>query len=137
MKTFVLGVSLVACVSGVAIAAEIDGAWLVADESVIVEIGLCDERSEFRCGIITTILDDSINDRDAGLLCGLPILWDLRPDSDPGAWTYGKIYDPERDRQYDLSASMENGSLDIHAKLGLLGHRETWTRPKGTPDVCW
>jgi uncharacterized protein (DUF2147 family) len=38
-------------------------------------------------------------------LCGLTIIWGLRPDS-PGHWTNGWLYDPQDGNTYDVTAEL-------------------------------
>jgi uncharacterized protein (DUF2147 family) len=62
-------------------------------------------------------------------IIGLVILRNLKSDGE--LWNGGKVYDPERGKEYDCKAWLEdNRTLKIRGYVGisLLGQTETWQR---------
>jgi uncharacterized protein (DUF2147 family) len=62
-------------------------------------------------------------------IIGLVILKDLRYDGE--AWNGGKVYDPERGREFDCKIWLEdNKTLKLRGYVGvpMIGQTETWQR---------
>ena len=60
---------------------------------------------------------------------GLQVLTGFKQDS--GAWTGGRIYDPEEGKSYTGSIELQsNGTLKLTACLSILCQSEFWKRLK-------
>ena len=84
-------------------------------------------------------LDRDKNNPDPALrqrpLCGLTILWDLRP-AGPERWQGGWFYNPDDGKTYSVSAQLKSADLliaRIYRGIPLFGETKTLTRvPHGT-----
>jgi uncharacterized protein (DUF2147 family) len=115
------------------------GTWLLANR-VAVEIFEC---SGLLCGRIVWLLRprtpagqpdlDHLNPDPAlrqRLLCGLTIIWGLRPDG-PEHWSGGWLYDPADGNTYDVTAALtapDRISARVYRGVPLFGRTEILTR---------
>lgn len=130
----------------VASAAVPDGVWLI-DGKAAVQIFGC---GGLLCGRILWLrsprdpqgrLNRDRNNPDPALrqrrLCGLTILWDLRP-AGPGRWGGGWFYNPDDGKTYSVSAELRSADLliaRIYRGVPLFGETKTLLRvPHGTSD---
>jgi uncharacterized protein (DUF2147 family) len=122
------------------------GVWLI-DQKAAVQIFDCNERM---CGRIVWLakprnalgqLDRDKNNPDLTLrerpLCGLTILWALRPDG-PDRWKDGWFYNPDDGQTYRVSAQLKSDDVmvaRIYAWIPVFGTTKTLARvPKDITD---
>jgi uncharacterized protein (DUF2147 family) len=122
------------------------GVWLM-DSRVAVEIYAC---NGLLCGRILWLIiprdpegqlnrdkknpNPALRDRE---LCGLTILWGLRP-AGPNRWEGGGFYNPDDGATYNVSAQLKSADMiiaRIYSGLPLFGRTKTLVRvPHGTSD---
>jgi uncharacterized protein (DUF2147 family) len=122
------------------------GVWLI-DAKAAVQIFDC---SGLMCGRILWLykprdsqgaLDEDKNNPDPALqkrnLCGLTILWNLRPDG-PGHWSDGWFYNPDDGHTYRVKAELTSADVltaRIYSWISLFGKTKTLIRvPQGVSE---
>lgn len=71
-------------------------------------------------------------------ICGLPVIWGLRPQSD-GTWDEGRIYDPKVGKSYDVAITRLSAKrLRITGYLGtkLFSKDLIWRRAPTSLPLC-
>jgi uncharacterized protein (DUF2147 family) len=132
--------TLVGTVAAHAADPKVQGVWIDAKGDGAVEIGPCGDKL---CGRIVWIKDpldkagkplvDLYNPEAAKKkrpICGLPIIGDLKRQSD-GSWDTGWIYDPNEGKSFDLEVrGLSSDRLQIKGYMGMKFLSETfiWTR---------
>jgi uncharacterized protein (DUF2147 family) len=125
-------------------ARDILGIWLTTDGKAHIEIYQC---GDLYCGKIVWLSeplengqpkrdkenpDEALRDRP---IIGLILVRDFSYDGD-GAWSGGKVYDPESGDEYQGKMSLKDAkTLDLrgYVLLPLFGRTETWTRVETGP----
>lgn len=117
---------------------DIRGVWLTDGGKAQVRIASCGAGI---CGTVAHVFASPEGDlaRDvhnpdprlrARTVVGAEVLSHFRPDK-KGAWTGGRVYDPEEGKSYAASLELQpNGSLKLTACLSVLCQSELWRRVK-------
>lgn len=113
----------------------LEGLWLTQNERSVIKVAPCNQGL---CGHIHWIIDGGMQtdakNPDESLrarpMCGLPILWGMKKDSDT-AWEDGKIYKADDGDIYDADIALQqDGTLKVRGYMGisLLGKTQIWRR---------
>ena len=83
-------------------------------------------------------LNNPDQERRARPICGLPVIWGLRPQQD-GTWDEGRIYDPKVGKSYDVAIERVSAKrLRITGYLGtkLFSRDLIWRRAPNSLPRC-
>lgn len=125
------------------------GLWLVKKKDVVVEVKPCSAGSKILCGRIAWLdpkakqqidnlnPDESLRSRK---LCGIRVMWDMKPDADEEGMYTGKIYKANNGTVYDATIKRDaDGNLLLRGYIGvpLLGKDAILTPvKKGSYPLC-
>jgi hypothetical protein len=105
--------------------------WLTQDQSLTVASGACAAGSNNLCAVIVGINDPKIRIW-ATEICGLPIFWDLKRNTETSDWSNGRILDLETLQDHPLNVTVTPGWLVLHISDQAPIHwRETTASPVG------
>jgi uncharacterized protein (DUF2147 family) len=153
MKPWIAGIAAILIATSIhaenARTPDVVGLWLVKKKDVVVEVKPCSADSEILCGRIAWLDPkakqqvDNLNP-DTSLrarpLCGIRVMWDMKPDADEDGMYTGKIYKANNGTTYDASIMRrEDGNLLLRGYIGvpLLGKDAVLTPvKKGTYPLC-
>lgn len=108
-----------------------EGVWLTEDRSVIVATGACEEGLDTLCGIIVGLQNDSYAPW-ADQLCGLPLVWDLKPEGG-GRWGGGQVLNPSTEQTAPITAQITARTIALRGRDGT---SSTWQRTQKRPVGC-
>ena len=128
------------------------GDWLDQTKKAVIHVGPCADAAQALCGQITWLREPTlpdgkpkrdVNNTDPALrnrpICGLPMLGGFTPDTEPGKWKGGRIYDPESGKTYESTMRVDpDGTLRVrgYVMVAMFGKSQTWTRPPGPLPAC-
>lgn len=143
--------SLAACMLGLATAfpaasaearSDLAGRWATEGFGSIVEVRPCAAAPAEMCGRIVWLWAPSPGGRlrvdqhnpDPALrtrpLVGVEIIRGLRP-AGAGAWTGGRLYNPDDGRTYTGAVRLSDGQLELRGcALNIVCKSQTWRRPQ-------
>ena len=139
LLTLLAGFLVLAAMSGAALAADLQGAWLTEDKDAVLKITKCGDQL---CGRIIWL--ESATDRSGSLrldqnnpdpakhtqrICGLVVISGLKPTG-PDTWD-GSVYNPQDGQTYSGNITvLSDQALKVRAYIGLpvFGRSQTWTR---------
>lgn len=134
---YMLSVALVTVeLTAGAVLAQSDGRlWLTDDGAAIIATGACDTNPAELCGVIVGLpggkTDPVVADaRDQ--LCGLSVLWGMKPGKKAGEYRAGRVYDPETQREYGARFK-DKGD---HAVISVGFVSRTWRRVSRVDAAC-
>lgn len=121
---------------GAALAASpLEGLWLTENKRSVIKLERCEQGL---CGTIHWIIEGGMQTDDKNPdvarrgkpMCGLPILWGFKQDSDT-EWEDGKIYKADDGDIYDANIELlKDGTLKVRGYMGVsfLGKTQIWNR---------
>jgi uncharacterized protein (DUF2147 family) len=127
MKKLILAATAVFAMAGAAAADPILGTWrTIADDngnSGLIEVVQC---GDAYCGTLIAAFDASGAEM-ASENVGRQLIWDTRPAG--GNEYRGKVYSPDRDREYNSRLTLTGDSLSVSGcVLGICREGGVWTR---------
>ena len=128
MKVILFAAVALGIVSHSAVAAGIEGDWLVADGTAVIRIAPCRDNL---CGKLAWT-PAPVTDATGKSLVGTTILIDLKPVGD-NRWD-GQIYNPEEGKTYTGHVALLNPNvLQVQGCLLVFCGGENWTRVSSDP----
>ncbi len=106
--------------------------WLPKDRSVVIASGSCGEGSPNMCAFIVGLKNEEYK-QWASQLCGLPLLWDLRPGTSKGRWVNGRLLDPETEKVSGVNVTVLSEKMVLAARDGSV---VTLQKTKEKPEGC-
>ena len=127
MKNLILAATAMIAMAGAAAADPILGSWrTIPDDngnSGLIEVAQC---GDAYCGTLVAAFDSS-GAAMASDNIGRLLIWDTRPAG--GNEYRGKVYSPDRDREYNSRLVLNGDSLSVSGcVMGICREGGTWTR---------
>lgn len=115
------------------------GLWLVKKKDVVVEIVRCKGEAGLLCGYIAwldpkaALQTDSLNPNKAlrtRSLCGIQVMWDMRPETPYNAVYSGRIYKANSGTYYNAQISRKSDNLMLRGYIAhpILGKTSILTK---------
>jgi len=130
-----------ALLGAVSQASDVEGFWLTADETAVIQIAPCETGSDQLCGVIQALLTvdtDQTVAEHVSVLCGMPILSGLVWDPERARWSDGEILDLDSEQFYQAYLKRDGENLLLRAYEGreMFGVSEIWTPHDVSSEGC-
>jgi len=120
---------------------QVHGYWQTDDDALQIEITECEQGGSSICGFVHSlpgVRTVSELARHADELCGFPLLFNLKYESDKLPRGDGNIFDPETEQIYSVNIQREDDYLKVRAfgKSEWLGETLRWSHVNPPGDRC-
>lgn len=124
-----VSILLLSTLAPTALAASADGIWRTeanAENAFLeVTVGPCESDNSKTCGVITRALtEDGVADDYPHL--GRVMIADMKDKGD-GEYAGGRIWDPERDKEFKSTMVRSGNKLTVEGCVAFLCDGQTWT----------